>query len=106
MQICCHLGWLHVHLWLFIHHHSMSLGPEVPQDLGWFWLTPSACGICCRSCDVDQCADLASSPFSKAQILMKANSLLSNPSLDAAHPVWVLKLPAYIDSDVAWIKRV
>lgn len=37
---------------------------------------------------------------------MKATSLGSNPSLDAAHPVWELKLPAYTDSDASWMKRV
>lgn len=37
--ICAVMGWLHVHLWLFIHQR------EVPQDRGGFSLTPSDCGI-------------------------------------------------------------
>lgn len=35
MQICCHLGWPHVHLRLFIHHHSMSLDLEAAVPPGW-----------------------------------------------------------------------
>lgn len=50
----------------------------------------------CRSCDVDPCADLASrTSYPKAKLLMKANILGSDPSVDAAPPVWVLKLPAH-----------